>query len=388
MHITHSTPATISHHTPAHMFTNTQHMQVPSPHASVTSNQAAVANAGTMRISRYENGEPVYNWKSNNQEEPTLVQKLLGEDMFIGMSVATTVMMGLKLTGVVATAGMGTLAVAATMIIPSLVGASIGAMINKSKVERQHEEGIEFTPPSQGITSGAGLTLMSGFLLHKLASTSTFSFLGNAAEAMAPNAIGAAGLAAMSSFAVPIVIAAGVGLYMAYKNSKEQKESAELRYQQAEHIYAVQQGHSKEPAPVKELEEHVANTLKRDYTPEATLVAGTLVGATALHALTGTHAPAGATGTTHQMSLDASAAAHHSSAHLAAEVAHETANHTLHHAANHTAHGVRAVASNAAQTSPSVSFVERYASQRPDAAMLHTERLALASDTPSLARGA
>ena len=400
MHVTSSMPAAISHHAPIPQPTASQNQDLSATaqpeEISQEAREAAIAKSGTMRISRFQNGKPVYNWKSNNQEEPTLVQKMLGEDMFMGMSIAAAAMMGLKLAGIVATGGMSMAATAAVMIVPSLVGAAVGGLVNKYHVEKQLRDGVEFEPPSdankgilsglaQGITTGGGMTLLGGFLAHKLASTSALSGLSGLAEAMAPSmdTIATAGAA---SFALPIIMAVGAGLYTAYKNSQTTKDSSELRYEQAGHIYAVQHGHAKGTvAPVKELEEHISNTMKRDYTPEAALVAGTLVGATALHALTGVNAH----GAEH---------AAHSTTHLAAEVAHEASNHAIHHAAtqSHTERlASSALSANAGRASmltnkpeSNGSFVDRFAAQRTDSPAAFTERLAQAPEHSGMVRGA
>lgn len=363
-----------------------------------------VLRSGTMRISRVENGKPVYNWKSNNQTEPTTLQKYMGEDMFIGMAAGSVLTLALKMTGIIAV-GFSSLPAVATVIGISLASAAIGGYFNKQRVEKQMEEGVDFEPPSaanrgllhglmQGIVAGGGMTIFTGGLIKPLAEQGGFEALSGAAQAMAPTlTAGVVGAAALSSFAIPLVAAAGMGLYMAYKRSHEHEEAAEKRYAQAQQIFEVQQGMKRAIAPVKELENNISTTINRDYTREGAIVAGTMVGAVALNTLAHTtlaHDDAATASKTISV-LSKLKFEDHNPAHTIAELAHETSQHAqIHtsHAAN-AANTAKTTAESAAPTAAKAaqkSFVERYAANREENPALYTDRIAQQSDSPSLSR--
>jgi hypothetical protein len=380
MMVTRALPASVSYAPP-------MPMQVAAPSSPAPEHQAfnndpspfnsvEASKKGTMEISRFQDGKPVFRWKSNSTSEPTLSEKMMGEDMFIGMAAGGTIGLALKLTGVIAV-GAGSLPAVATMIGITAVSAAIGGYFNKQRVEDQMKNGIEFEPATelnrgtahgmmQGMVSGAGMTIFAGTIIKKATAALGIESLSHAASAMAPTlASGTIGLAALSSFAIPALVAVGVGLYIAHKRSKEHEEAAESRYEQARQIYEVQHGISRTQAPVKELEDNITKTINRNYKPEAAKVGLTVVGAAALHAL--------ADMTSHSevahdaVNITSKIASNlHAPTHMAAEAAHEASIHSQMHAMH------AAKPENEERTK---SFVQRYVGNRSEAPLSYAERV-------------
>jgi hypothetical protein len=355
----------------------TEQVQAPYISTEVENREPAPARpeiAGKMTITRYEGGLPVLNWKSANQQPVKGAQKYLGEDTFIGMSVGSLALLALKVTGVVI-AGSASAAAAlpfgATMLATVLGGAVIGSLFNAKRMEKQEREGIEFVPPTtpnkgtalglmQGTVMGAGMTILAGTLLHSVLGAGATGFFAQAAAVMAPSALAGGtlltGLAAASMFTLPLIMAAGVGLYMAHKRGEQHAQMQETQYQHAAQIMRVQEGHVEGRAPVAELETHLAQTRNRNYTPEAATVAGVAIGAAALSAL--------------------GANVHNEAIHAAGHVGNDLADHAVMHATHH-AH------QNAANTAS--TFASRFASNAGDASKTFADRVAnSASATPDV----
>lgn len=352
--------------------TDTPTQQAPQPAPQDPS--AAVNAVGKMEVSHIERGMPVFRWKSAAQQNKPFTERFFGQNFFLGLSVASFAILGLRVTGllapVAATGGGALMAGAMPFMLASFgilaVGGIIGGMINSHSVDKQCANGFEFNPPSRinaktiegmmhGAVLGAGMTILGGALLKgalSVVGASSTGFLSQAAAVMSPSAMGLTGAAAMSMFTIPLIIGGVAALYMGYKRSKEQEAAQAQEYQQAAQIYRVQEGHVQSKAPVAELETRISETRTRNYAPETATLAGVAVGAAALGAL--------------------GAGVHHEIMHAAHDLSHEAVSHTIMHASKHsTAHA--ATAASAAKAS--ASFAERYAPQADMAERSFAERV-------------
>ncbi len=162
-----------------------------------------------------------------------------GEDTSFGLMMGSLLSLGLTMLDPmnIMTGGAGSVASFALHLAPVLVGGAIGAVVNKSRMEKELEEGKEISPPSflnrgllEGTLHGVGIVSLINFASSFVMETSLLSTATSASTFLA-------GLTGWGMAAV--AVAAGIG---AVRAAMKRQDDQEHVYNFVENSHALQNG--------------------------------------------------------------------------------------------------------------------------------------------------